>query len=100
MMRWGERYRVTIFGSSHGRGVGAVVEGVPAGTRLDLAEVQRELDRRRPVGRRLATRRQEEDQLIVDHGISDGVADGGPIRAHVANQDVRSDPYLKARATP
>jgi chorismate synthase len=100
MMRWGEQFRVTIFGSSHGPEVGAVVEGVPAGTRLDLASIQAELDRRRPVGRRLATKRQEEDQLILDSGVRDGVADGGPIRAHVANQDVRSEPYDKARATP
>ncbi len=99
-MRWGELFRVTIFGSSHGPEVGAVVEGVPEGTRIDLAAIQAELDRRRPVGRRLATRRQEEDQLVVDSGVRDGRADGGPIRTHVANQDVRSDPYEKARATP
>ena len=100
MMRWGEQFRVTIFGSSHGPEVGAVIEGVPPGTPIDLASIQAELDRRRPVGRRLATRRQEEDQLVLDSGVRDGRADGGPIRAHVANQDVKSDPYLKARATP
>jgi chorismate synthase len=100
MMRWGDRFRVTIFGTSHGPEVGAIIEGVPAGTHLDLVAIQRELDRRRPVGRRLATKRQEEDQLILDSGVVDGHADGSPIRAHVANQDVRSDPYEKARATP
>jgi len=100
MMRFGERYRVTIFGSSHGPEVGVVVDGLPRGTRLDLADVQSELDRRRPVGRRLATRRQEEDQLVVDSGLSDGVADGGSLRAHVANVDVRREPYDRARFTP
>ena len=100
MMRWGERFRVTIFGSSHGPEVGAIVEGVPAGTRIDLSAIQAELDRRRPVGRRLATKRQEEDHLVLDSGVRDGLADGGPIRAHVANEDVRSAPYEKARATP
>jgi chorismate synthase len=100
MMRWGDRFRVTIFGSSHGPEVGAIVEGVPPGTRVDRAAIQFELDRRRPVGRRLATKRQEEDQLVLDSGVRDGIADGGPIRAHVVNQDVRSAPYEKARATP
>ncbi|MCI4339883.1 MAG: chorismate synthase, partial [Thermoplasmata archaeon] len=83
MMRWGDQFRVTIFGASHGPEVGAIVEGVPKGTPIDLAAIQAELDRRRPVGRRLATRRQEEDQLIVDSGVLDGRADGGPIRTHV-----------------
>jgi chorismate synthase len=100
MMQWGDRFRVTIFGSSHGPEVGAVIEGVPPGTRIDSVAIQTELDRRRPVGRRLATKRQEEDRLILDSGVRDGVADGGPIRAHVANQDVRSAPYEQARATP
>jgi len=100
MMRWGERLQVTLFGSSHGPEVGAVVTGLPAGTPVDLARLQRELDRRRPVGRRLATRRQEEDTLVVDGGISAGRADGGPLRIHVANTDVRTGPYEAIRFTP
>jgi chorismate synthase len=100
MMRWGERFQVTIFGSSHGPEVGATVVGLPAGTPVDLLRMQRELDRRRPVGRRLATKRQESDQLIVDSGIAGGQADGGTIRIHVANEDVRRGPYEPMRATP
>jgi chorismate synthase len=100
MMRWGERFRVTIFGSSHGPEVGSIIEGMPTGTLIDLDRIQRELDRRRPVGKRLATKRQEEDQLIVDHGITDGRADGGPIRVHVANQDVRRSSYEPLRTLP
>ena len=100
MMRFGEHLRTTIFGSSHGPEVGVVVEGLPSGLVVDLAEVQAELDRRRPVGRRLATRRQEEDRLIVDSGLPDGVTDGGPVRIHVANTDVRREPYDRMRATP
>jgi chorismate synthase len=100
MMRFGERYRVTVFGSSHGPEVGVTIEGVPAGRALDLAAIQRELDRRSPVGRRLATRRHEEDRLVMDGGVTDGRADGGPIRAHVANEDVRREPYDRLRDTP
>ena len=100
MMRCGERFQVTIFGSSHGPEVGVEVAGLPAGTAVDTARIQAELDRRRPVGRRLATKRMEEDQLIVDSGVTDGRATGAPIRAHVANQDVRREPYDKLVATP
>jgi len=100
MMAFGQRYRVTIFGSSHGPEVGAIVEGIPAGTTIDPREIQRDLDRRRPVGRRLATRRQEEDRLIVDSGVISGKSDGSPFRAHVANTDVRREPYDRTRDTP
>lgn len=93
MMSFGRRLRLTLFGSSHGPEVGAILDGLPAGTPVDLPAIQRELDRRRPVGRRLATRRREEDLLVVDSGVSDGRTTGGPIRIHVANEDVRAGPY-------
>lgn len=100
MMSMGRAFRVTLFGSSHGPEVGATLEGVPAGTPLDLARVQQALDRRRPVGRRLATKRQEEDRLVIDSGLQEGRADGTVIRGHVANQDVRRGPYEQMRDTP
>jgi chorismate synthase len=100
VMRFGERFRLTLFGTSHGPEVGVEVEGIPAGTRIDPSEVQRDLDRRRPVGRRLATRRQEEDRLVIDSGWSDGRSDGSTFRAHVANEDVRRGPYDRMRDTP
>ncbi|HUJ78383.1 MAG TPA: chorismate synthase [Thermoplasmata archaeon] len=100
MMAWGSRFRIELFGSSHGPEVGVVVDGVPAGTPVDAERIQRELDRRRPVGRRLATRRHEEDRLVIDSGVSDGRADGGVIRAHVANEDVRRAPYESLRTVP
>jgi chorismate synthase len=100
MMSFGTRFRVTLFGSSHGPEVGVVVEGVPAGRPLDVAEVQAALDRRRPVGRRLATRRREEDRLVWDSGVEAGVATGGPIRLHVANTDVRRSDYDRIRTRP
>jgi chorismate synthase len=100
MMRFGERFRVTIFGSSHGPEVGVAIDGIPTGTPIDVGAIQQELDRRRPVGRRLATKRQEEDRLIVDSGQHDGAADGTTFRAHVANEDVRREPYDRMRDTP
>jgi chorismate synthase len=99
-MRFGEAFRVTIFGSSHGPEVGVSIDGIPPGTGIDLAAVQVDLDRRRPVGRRLATKRQEEDRLVVDRGLTGGRADGSTFRAHVANEDVRREPYDRMRDTP
>jgi chorismate synthase len=100
MMSAGRQFRMTIFGSSHGPEVGVSIEGVAAGTPVSIEHIQAALDRRRPVGRRLATRRQEEDRLIVDTGIRDGTADGTPIRMHVANEDVQRGPYDRLRDTP
>ncbi len=100
MMSFGERFRITIFGSSHGPEVGVTIEGIPAGTRIDPERIQADLDRRRPVGRRLATRRQEEDRLVLDSGVTQGQADGAPLRAHVTNEDVRREPYDRLKETP
>lgn len=99
-MSFGERYRVTIFGTSHGPEVGVEIEGIPAGQPIDADAIQRELDRRKPVGRRLATKRQEEDRLVIDEGIHDGRSDGNRIRAHVANEDVQRGAYDRMRNTP
>jgi chorismate synthase len=99
-MRFGETFRVTIFGSSHGPEVGVTIDGLPPGIAIDLAGIQADLDRRRPVGRRLATKRQEEDRLVVDRGVVDGHADGTTFRAHVANEDVRREPYDRMKDTP
>lgn len=100
MMSFGGRVRVEVFGSSHGPEVGAIVSGLPAGMPLDMARVQAELDRRRPVGRRLATKRQEEDRLVLDSGVTDGRTDGSPLRGHVENLDVDRAPYDRLKDTP
>jgi len=100
MMEFGRCLRVGIFGTSHGPEVGVTVQGLPAGTPIDAAAIQAELDRRRPVGRRLATKRQEEDRLVIDQGVAGGKSDGGVFRAHVANEDVQRGPYDRAKETP
>ncbi|MCI4351142.1 MAG: chorismate synthase [Thermoplasmata archaeon] len=100
MMSFGKRLRLTLFGTSHGPYVGVEVEGFPAGLAVDAAMIQAELDRRSPVGRALATRRHEEDRLVIDEGLVDGRTDGGRFRAHVANTDIRREPYDRLRYTP
>ncbi|MFZ1023135.1 MAG: chorismate synthase [Thermoplasmata archaeon] len=100
MMSFGTRFRVTLFGSSHGPEVGVEIEGIPQGTPIDARAIQTELDRRSPVGRRLATKRQETDQLVIDRGELDGRSTGDVFRAHVRNEDVRRSPYDALRDTP
>ena len=100
MMEFGHRFRVEVFGSSHGPEVGAIISGVPKGTPIDAVQIQADLDRRRPLGRRLATRRHEEDQLHIDQGVAGAVATGEPIRVHVVNEDVRRSPYVDLRRKP
>lgn len=100
MMSYGTRYQVTVFGSSHGPQVGAEVAGVPPGTPLDVGRIQADLDRRSPVGRRWATKRQEADRAIVDSGLEHGKATGAPLRLHVANEDVDRAPYEKLGEIP
>ncbi len=100
MMSFGRGFRVELFGSSHAPQVGAVIEGVPEGMALDLDALQAMLDRRRPVGRSLASRRQEEDRLVLDEGIEGGVVVGPRVRAHVANLDVRPADYEPYRTLP
>ena len=99
-MEFGRRLKVGVFGSSHGPEVGVTIDGLPAGTPVDPAAIQADLDRRRPVGRRLATRRHEEDRLVIDHGVRSGLSDGSTFRAHVANTDVRREPYDRLADTP
>lgn len=100
MMEIGARYRVTLFGTSHGPEVGVQIEGIPADRPIDIGAIQNELDRRKPVGRRLATKRHEEDRMIVDRGVRDGRSDGGTFRAHVANEDVQRGAYDRMRDLP
>ncbi len=99
-MSFGEALRLTLFGSSHGSEVGCVLEGLPAGAPVSPERIQQELDRRRPYGRRLATRRRETDQLQLLSGVTEGRASGGPLVARVPNEDVRRAPYVPLEDTP
>ena len=96
----GRLYRVTSFGESHGRCVGVVVDGCPAGHRLDLEHVQAELDRRRPGQSSVSTPRREDDKVEVLSGVFNGVTTGAPVCMLVWNRDVDSTRYEELRWTP
>ena len=86
-----------IFGESHGPAIGVVLEGVPAGLELDLEQVQKELDRRKPGQDPTATARKESDLVEVLSGVFEGKTTGSPLCAMIANTDTRSADYTKTR---
>lgn len=89
---FGKIFRVTTFGESHGPACGAVINGMPSQIDIDLEEVQRYLDRRRP-GQRFTTPRQEQDRLEVLSGLFEGKTLGTPIAMLVRNCDQHSRDY-------
>jgi len=96
----GKALRMTSFGESHGRCVGVVLDGCPAGLSLDPEEIQEELDRRRPGQSGLTTSRVEEDRLEVLSGIHGGRTTGAPICMLIWNRDRDSSGYEARRWTP
>lgn len=94
---FGQAFRVTTFGESHGAAVGAIVDGCPPLLPLDVKEIQRDLDRRRPGQSRLTTQRAEDDQVEVLSGVFEGVTLGTPIALLVRNNDAQSGAYEAMR---
>ncbi len=89
---FGYLFRVTTWGESHGKAVGCVVDGCPAGLELSEEDIQKELDRRKPGGR-LSSPRKEKDRVIILSGVFEGKTLGTPICMMVENVDVNSKPY-------
>jgi len=100
MNEFGFRFRVGIFGASHGPCVGAKIEGCPAGSKISEAIIQIELDRRSPGRGPLTTERRERDRLEIVSGVRDGKATGGPIVGLVRNQDTDSSVYEAFKRVP
>ncbi|MEO6985604.1 MAG: chorismate synthase [Paralcaligenes sp.] len=89
----GKLFCVTNFGESHGPAIGAVVDGCPPGLALCEADIQHELDRRRPGTSRHVTQRQEADQVEILSGVYQGLTTGTPIGLLIRNTDARSKDY-------
>jgi chorismate synthase len=95
----GRLFCVTSFGESHGPAIGCVVDGCPPGLPLIEADIQRELDRRRPGTSRHVTQRQESDTVEILSGVFQGVTTGTPIGLLIRNVDARSKDYGKIKDT-
>src|SRR5690606_13770433 len=89
----GKIFCVTNFGESHGPAIGAVVDGCPPGLPLDEADIQAQLDRRRPGTSRHVTQRREPDQVEILSGVHQGLTTGTPIGLLIRNTDARSKDY-------
>ncbi|KAA0012529.1 chorismate synthase [Billgrantia pellis] len=99
---FGKLFTVTTFGESHGPALGAIVDGCPPGLALSEAELQRDLDRRRPGTSRHTTQRREPDQVRILSGVFEGVTTGTAIGLLIENTDQRSKDYseIKDRFRP
>jgi chorismate synthase len=95
---FGKLFKVTSFGESHGKAIGGIIEGVPAGIELDESFIQSQLDRRKPGQSYITTQRKEEDQIHFLSGIFEGKTTGTPIGFVVYNKDHRPEDYEKFRS--
>src|SRR3984893_15012702 len=96
---FGQLFRVTTFGESHGGGIGVVIDGCPPKIDISEAEIQRELDRRRPGQSEITTQRKEEDRCEILSGVFEGKTLGTPIAILVRNKDARPQDYVDLAKT-
>ncbi len=94
---FGKRFVFTTFGESHGRALGCVVDGVPAGIEIDEKFIQSELDRRKPGQNEFATARKEGDVVEILSGIFEGVSTGTPIAMVIFNTNQKSKDYTNIK---
>lgn len=97
MNTFGELFRLTTFGESHGPGVGGVIDGMPPGVEVDLDFIQHELNRRRPGQSALTTARKEGDKVEILSGVFEGKTTGCPIGFLVRNENQHSNDYDNLR---
>ena len=95
----GTLYCVTSFGESHGPAIGCVVDGCPPGLALEAADIQRDLDRRKPGTSRHVTQRRESDTVEILSGVFEGRTTGTPIALLIRNEDARSKDYAAIAET-
>ena len=90
---FGEIFRLTSYGASHGKAIGGIIDGCPAGVSIDLSEVQLELNRRKPGQSKITTQRKETDKIEFLSGLFEGKTLGTPIAFQILNSDQKSKDY-------
>jgi len=93
MNSFGEKFRFTTFGESHGIALGCIVDGVPAGLKIDLDFIQGEMDKRKPGQPEFETQRSEADTIEIQSGVFEGVSTGTPISMVLYNKNQKSRDY-------
>lgn len=95
---FGHNFKITTWGESHGKALGVVIDGCPAGLELNEKDIQKEVNRRRPTAfSKISTTRREEDQVEILSGVFEGITTGTPISIIVHNKDTRSQDYSKIK---
>ncbi|RBQ31219.1 chorismate synthase [Arcobacter sp. FW59] len=97
MNTFGHRFRFTTFGESHGKALGCIVDGVPAGIRIDEEFIQNEMNRRKPGQNKYATARKEGDVVEILSGVFEGVTTGTSISMIIFNENQKSSDYSNVK---
>jgi chorismate synthase len=90
---FGTLFKLTTYGESHGEAIGGIIEGCPAGLKINLEAIQKEMQRRKPGQSKIVTQRKEEDEVIFLSGILEGTTTGTPIGFQIKNTDQKSKDY-------
>lgn len=90
---FGNIFKITTFGESHGIGIGVIIDGCPAGLEISEKEIQTELDKRKPGQSKITTQRKESDTVIIQSGVFEGKTLGTPISLYIPNEDQKSKDY-------
>jgi chorismate synthase len=96
---FGEIFRITTFGESHGKAIGVVIDGCPAGLTIDESFIQQELDRRKPGQSTITTQRKESDVFEILSGVFKGKSTGSPIAVIIKNEDAKPEDYAHLENT-
>ncbi len=97
---WGNNIKLTIYGESHGKGVGIIIDGISSGNKLDYKQIKQELVRRKTKSIAGTTKRQEEDNFEIMSGILNGKTNGGPINVFFPNIDAKPKDYSEVKYKP
>src|SRR3546814_19333844 len=95
---FGKSFSISTFGESHGKAIGVIIDGCPAGLEIYTTFIQHELDRRRPGQSRITTQRKESDTVQILSGIFEGKSTGTPVTLLIPNEDQRSKNYDNLRS--
>ncbi len=96
---FGKLFKLTTFGESHGTSIGGIIDGCPAGIKIDLDKVQEDLDKRKPGQSAIVTQRKESDTVVFLSGIFEGVTTGTPIGFTIENENQKSNDYSHIKDT-
>ena len=97
---FGEKFKITVFGQSHSEAIGVVIDGIPAGIKLDMDKIAKFMSRRAPGKNAYSTKRKEDDIPSIVSGVVDGITCGAPLCAVIKNNDQHSKDYSKLKKLP